>query len=87
MPARRTGFALDHPVVITFLIFAVIGFMSLAAEVLKPLALAVLLSFALAPLAAFFERRGLARAAAVVLTILLALGVLWRASATRSASS
>jgi hypothetical protein len=34
----------------------VIAAMSLAAEVLKPLALAVLLSFALAPLAGFFER-------------------------------
>ena len=76
MPARRTTVALDHPIVTTFLIFAVIGFMSLASEVLKPLALAILLSFALAPLAAFLERRGLPRAASVVLTILLALTVL-----------
>src|SRR3954471_17105353 len=67
---------MDHPIVITFLIFAVIGFMSLASEVLKPLALAVLLSFALAPLATLFERIRLPRPAAVVLTILLALGVL-----------
>jgi predicted PurR-regulated permease PerM len=67
---------MDHPIVITFMIFAVIAFMSLAAEVLKPLALAVLLSFALAPIADFLERRGLARALAVVLTVLLALGVL-----------
>jgi len=67
---------MDHPIVIAFLIFAVIGFMSLAAEVLKPLALAVLLSFALAPLAGFLERRGLPRSAAVVVTILLALGLL-----------
>ncbi|MEA2630169.1 MAG: hypothetical protein QOE66_388, partial [Chloroflexota bacterium] len=76
MPVRRSALTMDHPVVITFLIFAVIGFMSLAAEVLKPLALAVLLSFALAPLTGFLERRGLPRAVAVVLTILLALGVL-----------
>src|SRR5207249_1101152 len=73
--SRRTE-VLNHPIIITFLIFAVIGFMSLAAEVLKPLALAILLSFALAPLTAFLERRGLPRAVAVVLTILLALGVL-----------
>ena len=53
---------MDHPVVVTFLILAVIGAMSLAAEVLKPLALAVLLSFALAPLAGFFERRRVPRA-------------------------
>src|SRR3954466_4109012 len=76
MPASRKAVGLDHPVVTTFLIFAVIGFMSLASEVLKPLALSVLLSFALAPLASFLERRGLPRPAAVVLTILLALGVL-----------
>src|SRR5208283_2354144 len=50
---------MDHPVVVTFLILAVIAAMSLAAEVLKPLALAVLLSFALAPLAGFFERQRL----------------------------
>src|SRR3954452_15037646 len=76
MPASRKVVAMDHPIVITFLIFAVIGFMSLASEVLKPLALSILLSFALAPLASFLERRGLPRPAAVVLTILLALGVL-----------
>jgi predicted PurR-regulated permease PerM len=67
---------MTHPVVITFLVFAVIGFMGLAAEVLKPLALAVLLSFALAPLSRMFERWGLHRVPAVVLTVLLALGLL-----------
>ncbi len=67
---------MDHPVVVTFLILAVIGAMSLAAEVLKPLALAVLLSFALAPLAGFFERRRVPRAIAVLLTVALALGSL-----------
>ena len=50
--------------------------MSLAAEVLKPLALAVLLSFALAPLAGFFERRRVPRAIAVILTVGLALTTL-----------
>ena len=67
---------MDHPVVVTFLILAVIAAMSLAAEVLKPLALAVLLSFALAPLAGFFERCRVPRAAAVLLTVVLALGTL-----------
>ncbi|MGZ3303186.1 MAG: AI-2E family transporter [Isosphaeraceae bacterium] len=67
---------MDHPVVVTFLILAVIGAMLLAAEMLKPLALAVLLSFALAPLAGFFERRRVPRAIAVLLTVALALGSL-----------
>jgi predicted PurR-regulated permease PerM len=76
MAAGRKTFTPDHPIVIAFLIFAIIGFMSLAAEVLKPLALAILLSFALAPVAGLLEKFRLPRAAAVVLTILLALGIL-----------
>ena len=76
MSAARKQFSADHPVVVTFLIFAIIGFMYLAAEVLKPLALAILLAFALAPLCAFFERRGLPRFLAAVITVLLTLGVL-----------
>ena len=67
---------MDHPVVVTFLILAVIGAMSVAAEVLKPLALAVLLSFALAPLAGFLERHRVPRAIAVILTVVLALASL-----------
>jgi predicted PurR-regulated permease PerM len=61
---------------LTLLIFAVIGFMYFTGEVLKPLALSVLLSFALAPASRLFERSGLPRVAAVVLTVLLSLGVL-----------
>jgi predicted PurR-regulated permease PerM len=76
MSVRRNTFRLDHPIVITFLIFAVIGFLALASDFLKPLALAVLLSFALAPLASFLERRGVPQKAAVILTVLLALGTL-----------
>jgi len=72
--AHRKSFSMDHPVVITFLIFAIIGFMYFAGEVLKPLALAILLSFALVPIAKFLERRGVPRALAVVLTVLLVLG-------------
>jgi predicted PurR-regulated permease PerM len=61
---------------LTLLIFAVIAFMYFTGEVLKPLALSVLLSFALAPASRVFERCGLPRVAAVVLTVLLSLGVL-----------
>ena len=45
-PARRTD-----PFRVTMMIFSVIGFMYFTGEVLKPLALSVLLSFALAPAA------------------------------------
>ena len=61
---------------LTLLIFAMIAFMYFTGEVLKPLALAVLLSFALAPAARLLERWGLPRAAAVILTVVLSLGVL-----------
>jgi predicted PurR-regulated permease PerM len=74
--ATKRKSPMDHPAVVTFLILAVIAAMSLAAEVLKPLALAVLLSFALAPLAGFFERRRVPRSVAVLLTVALALGSL-----------
>jgi predicted PurR-regulated permease PerM len=63
------------PFRVTILIFAVIGFMYFTGEVLKPLALSVLLSFALAPVAGFFERCLLPRAAAVILTVVLSLGL------------
>ena len=61
---------------LTMLIFAIIAFMYFAGEVLKPLALSILLSFALAPAARLLERCGLPRAAAVVLTVLISLGLL-----------
>ena len=61
---------------LTLLIFAIIAFMYFTGEVLKPLALSVLLSFALAPAARLLERCGLPRAAAVVLTVVLSLGLL-----------
>jgi predicted PurR-regulated permease PerM len=72
--AQRKTSPMDHPVVITLLIFAVIGFMYLAAEVLKPLALAILLSFALVPISRQLERIKLPRVFAVVLTVLLVMG-------------
>ncbi|MDR3637281.1 MAG: AI-2E family transporter [Isosphaeraceae bacterium] len=72
---RRTADAAD-PFKVTLLIFAVIAFMYFTGEVLKPLALAVLLSFALAPAVRLLERCRLPRAAAVLLTVVAALGVL-----------
>ncbi len=70
-PAQRTD-----PFRVTMMIFAAIGFMYFTGEVLKPLALSVLLSFALAPVANLLERCRLPRAAAVILTVVLSLGVL-----------
>src|SRR4051794_19811738 len=72
---RKTSAAAD-PFKLTMLIFAVIAFLYFTGEVLKPLALSVLLSFALAPGVRMLERWGLPRAAAVVLTGLLTLGIL-----------
>ncbi len=76
MASNRRAFSMNHPVVITFLILAIIGFMYAAGEVLKPLALAILLSFALVPISRFFENRGLPRALSVILTVTVALGVI-----------
>jgi predicted PurR-regulated permease PerM len=67
---------MDHPIIITFLILALIAFMYFAAEVLKPLTLAILLSFALAPLVRLMMRTGLPKAPAVILTVLVSLGLL-----------
>jgi len=66
---------MDHPVIITFLVLALIAFLSFAAAFVKPLALAVLLSFALAPVASRLERR-IPRPLAVVLTVVASLIVL-----------
>jgi predicted PurR-regulated permease PerM len=75
--ARRKPFSMDHPIILTFLLIAIVASMSLAAEVLRPLALAVLLSFALVPLSRFLERHGLPRTLAVMISVvapLVALG-------------
>jgi predicted PurR-regulated permease PerM len=72
---QKTSLSLD-PFRMTMLIFAVIAFMYFTGEVLKPLALSVLLSFALAPAARLLQRCGLPRAPAVILTIILSLGLL-----------
>ncbi len=67
---------MSDPFKLTFLILAIIASMYFAAEVLQPLALAVLLSFALIPIARFLEGRGMPRVVAVVLTLVVALGSL-----------
>ena len=76
MADRPTSSTVGDPFKLTFLILAIIASMYFAAEVLQPLALAVLLSFALMPIARFLEGRGLPRAVAVVLTLVVALGSL-----------
>ncbi len=76
MAARRTTSTMRDPFKLTFLILAIIASMYFAAEVLQPLALAVLLSFALMPIARFLERRGLPRVISVVLTLVVAVGTL-----------
>ncbi|AGA24857.1 AI-2E family transporter [Singulisphaera acidiphila] len=76
MANARKSSTLNDPFKLTILIFAIIAFMYFTAEVLKPLALSILLSFALAPPVRRLVRLGLPRSAAVVLTVVLALGLL-----------
>src|SRR3954447_26093817 len=76
MAVPRKNPATADPSKVAMLIFAVIAFLYFTGEVLKPLALSVLLSFALVPAVRLLERRGLPRAAAVVLTIVVAMGLL-----------
>jgi predicted PurR-regulated permease PerM len=56
--------------------FVVVVIMYVAAEVLKPLALAILLSFILAPLVQWFVRRGLPRSSSVALVLVLVFTLL-----------
>ena len=74
--SRPKAAVMSHPVIVTFLILAIVAAMSLASEVLKPLALSVLLAFALTPVAKFLERWGLPRVAAVVMTLVLTLAMI-----------
>ena len=74
MAAQRKPFSMNHPVILTFLMFAIIAFMYFAGEVLKPLALAILLSFALVPISRLLERLRVPRALAVIFTVSLVLG-------------
>ena len=56
--------------------FAIVFIMYVAAEVLKPLALAILLSFILAPFVQWLVRRGLPRSSSVALVLILVFTVL-----------
>src|SRR4051812_50176516 len=76
MAVHRKTPTLADPFKLTLLIFAVIAFMYFTGEVLKPLALSVLLSFALVPAVRLLERGGLPRAAAVILAVVVAMGLL-----------
>lgn len=76
MANARKSSTLNDPFKLTILIFAIIAFMYFTAEVLKPLALSILLSFALAPPVHRLVRLGIPRVGAVVLTVVLALGLL-----------
>jgi predicted PurR-regulated permease PerM len=76
MAASRKSSTLADPFKLTMLIFAVIAFMYFTGEVLKPLALSVLLCFALAPAVRMLERVGLPRAVAASLTVVIALTLL-----------
>lgn len=67
---------MNDPVIVIVLILVVIAFMYLAAEVLRPLALAVLFSMVLAPMASWLERRGIPRALATAACVLVVLGAL-----------
>lgn len=73
MPSRRPTFRWDHPVLKLFVVIAVVASLYLAAEFFQPLAVAVLLTFALAPACGFLERWGAPRILAVLLTVALAL--------------
>jgi len=72
--AQRKHFSMDHPAILTLLMFAIIAFMYFAGEVLKPLALSILLCFALVPISRLLENRGLPRIPSVVITVALVLG-------------
>ncbi|HEU5117002.1 MAG TPA: AI-2E family transporter, partial [Isosphaeraceae bacterium] len=76
MADRSRSWTWNHPVVKLFVIIAVVASMSLAAEFLRPLAVAILLAFALSSPAKFFERKGLPRVPSVLLTVSLTLALL-----------
>lgn len=76
MADRSAKIRMNHPVIVTILILSIMAFMYLAAEVLRPLALALLFSMVLAPLASLLERRGVPRALATGICVLGVLGAL-----------
>src|SRR5262245_5419257 len=75
-PAARKGHATMRPVEWALLFAGAIGICYVAADFLKPLVFAVLLSFTLTPVARRLERVGLPRGGAIILTVAIALGLL-----------
>lgn len=76
MPPRNAGALAKNPIVLTFLFLAIISFLYWAAEVVKPIVLALLLAFVLVPAVRFLEYRRVPRILAVILTVLMTLGAL-----------
>jgi predicted PurR-regulated permease PerM len=64
-----------HPVVITFLILAIIAFLWWASPVFKPVAVAVLVALAISPLVRWLEKRGVPRVVGGLVSVALSLGL------------
>jgi predicted PurR-regulated permease PerM len=73
----RIAFPAGSALPIVLVAVVVVGALYLAREVLVPIALAVLLSFVLAPLARFFRNWYLPRSVAVALSVLIAFAVIF----------
>ena len=74
--ARDTHATLHHRVTLLAGVCIVIAGLYLAREVLVPIALAILFSFLLSPIVNWLEKRRFGRVPSVLLTVLLAIGVL-----------
>ena len=66
------SFRVLRPVLVTVLVIVLMG---IAAELLKPIAVAILLAFILAPLVRWFERLYLPRVVGIVITLTLVFGL------------
>ncbi|MGE3820542.1 MAG: AI-2E family transporter [Isosphaeraceae bacterium] len=71
---RRRSSPRSTPAELTLLIFGIVAFLYFTGEILKPLALSFLISFALIPFTRLFERLGLPRLGAVLITVVIVLG-------------
>ncbi|MFO0960161.1 MAG: AI-2E family transporter [Isosphaeraceae bacterium] len=76
MPARTSKTLIQGAEVRTLVGFAIVAFLYFTGEVFKPLAMAILLAFALYPIARRLEKLGLPRAASIAMTLLMVLGLI-----------
>ncbi len=76
MPSPNQSPLLGRSAGQALVVFAAVAFLYFTGEVLKPLALSVLLAFALTPVCSRLEKLRLPRVAAVALTLLIVLGVI-----------